>query len=71
MHVAQALTTIPHLRRRRGRHYPRFSLLAIVLLAAMPPSDPSPVDKGGLRAISGIGTGYTYAGARRSTDLRT
>jgi hypothetical protein len=35
MNVIQALTTIPDPRRRRGRHYPLFGLLAIVLRAAM------------------------------------
>jgi hypothetical protein len=35
MHGIQALTTIPDPRRRRGRHSPRISLLAIVLRAAM------------------------------------
>ena len=35
MNVIQALTTIPDPRRRRGRQYPLFGLLAIVLLAAM------------------------------------
>jgi len=35
MNVIQALKTIPDPRSRRGRHYPLFSLLAIVLLAAM------------------------------------
>ena len=35
MHGIQALTTIPDPRRRRGRHYPLFGLLAIVLRAAI------------------------------------
>ena len=35
MNGIQALTTIPDPRSRRGRHYPLFGLLAIVLLAAM------------------------------------
>jgi len=35
MNVIQALTTIPDPRRRRGRHYPLYGLLAIALLAAM------------------------------------
>jgi len=35
MNVIQALKTIPDPRRRRGRHYPLFGLLAIVLRAAM------------------------------------
>ena len=35
MNVIQALTTIPDPRRRRGRQYPLFGLLAIVLRAAM------------------------------------
>ena len=35
MNVIQALTTIPDPRSRRGRHYPLFGLLAIVLRAAM------------------------------------
>jgi hypothetical protein len=35
MNVIQALKTIPDPRSRRGRQYPLFGLLAIVLLAAM------------------------------------
>ena len=35
MNGIQALKTIPDPRRRRGRHYPLFGLLAIVLRAAM------------------------------------
>ena len=35
MNVIQALKTIPDPRSRRGRHYPLFGLLAIVLRAAM------------------------------------
>ena len=35
MHGIQALTTILDPRRRRGRHYPLYGLLAIVLLVAM------------------------------------
>ena len=40
MHGIQALTMIPDPRRRCGRHSPRFSLLAIVLIAAMHPQPP-------------------------------
>jgi hypothetical protein len=56
----QALTTIPDPRCCCSRHYPRLSLLAIVLRAAVYPPQTG-VERGGLRAISGIGTGYTYA----------
>jgi hypothetical protein len=35
MNVIHALKAIPDPRRRRGRHYPLYGLLAIALLAAM------------------------------------
>jgi hypothetical protein len=41
MHGIQALTMIPDPRRRRSRHSPRISLLAIVLRAVMHPPTPS------------------------------
>jgi len=57
MNVIQALTTIPDPRSRRGRHYPRFSLLPIVLRAAMH----------GERSFRGM---WRWARARQD-DLRT
>ncbi len=55
MHTIQVLTTIPDPRRRRGRHSPRFSLRAIVLLAAMHPDPPHAGGLGGTRLAVGAG----------------
>jgi len=60
MNVVHALTTIPDLRSHSVRHYPLFSLLAIVLRAAMHP----PACGGGTGGVSRIAVRTMPAGER-------
>ncbi len=48
MNVIHALEAIPNPRHRRGRRYPLYGLLAVVILAAMHPSQ-SPLADGWIR----------------------